>query len=88
MNFLTDKIRPIYFKYLAAAFGSALITSIYGVVDLPWSMWAIIQKLRILLWSMDILFLISNFKIKSTGYYNPPHDIPVSYTGFGRLKTS
>lgn len=23
MNFLTDKIRPIYFKYLAAAFGSA-----------------------------------------------------------------
>ncbi len=33
MNFLTDKIRPIYFKYLAAAFGSALISSIYGVVD-------------------------------------------------------
>ena len=33
MNFLTDKIRPIYLKYLAAAFGSALITSIYGVVD-------------------------------------------------------
>ena len=33
MNFLTDKIRPIYFKYLAAAFGSALTTSIYGVVD-------------------------------------------------------
>lgn len=33
MNFLTDKIRPIYFKYLAAAFGSALITSIYGEVD-------------------------------------------------------
>lgn len=33
MNFLTDKIRPIYFRYLAAAFGSALITSIYGVVD-------------------------------------------------------
>lgn len=33
MNFLTDKIRPIYFKYLAAAFGSALISSIYGLVD-------------------------------------------------------
>ena len=33
MNFLTDKIRPIYFKYLSAAFGSALISSIYGVVD-------------------------------------------------------
>lgn len=33
MNFLTDKISKIYFKYLAAAFGSALISSIYGVVD-------------------------------------------------------
>ena len=33
MNFLTDQIRPIYFKYLSAAFGSALISSIYGVVD-------------------------------------------------------
>ena len=33
MNFLTDKIRPIYFKYLAAAFGSAMITSVYSVVD-------------------------------------------------------
>ena len=33
MNFLTDKLRPIYFKYLSAAFGSALISSIYGVVD-------------------------------------------------------
>ena len=34
MNFLTSKIRPMYFKYLAAAFGSALISSIYGVVDM------------------------------------------------------
>ena len=33
MNFLTDPIRPIYFRYLTAAFGSALISSIYGVVD-------------------------------------------------------
>ena len=31
-NLLTDQIRPIYFKYLAA-FGSVLISSIYGVVD-------------------------------------------------------
>lgn len=31
-NLLTDQIRPIYFKYLAA-FGSVLILSIYGVVD-------------------------------------------------------
>lgn len=34
MDFLTGKIRPLYFKYLAAAFGSALISSIYGVVDM------------------------------------------------------
>lgn len=34
MDFLTGKIRPMYFKYLTAAFGSALISSIYGVVDM------------------------------------------------------
>lgn len=34
MDFLTDKIKPMYFKYLAAAFGSSLISSIYGVVDM------------------------------------------------------
>lgn len=34
MNFLTDKIRPMYFRYLSAAFSSALISSIYGVVDM------------------------------------------------------
>ena len=33
MDFLNGKIKPIYFKYLASAFGSALITSIYAVVD-------------------------------------------------------
>ena len=34
MNLLTGKIRTIYFKYLAAAFGSALITSIYSIADM------------------------------------------------------
>lgn len=34
MNLLNDRIKPLYFKYLAAAFGSALISSIYGIVDL------------------------------------------------------
>ena len=34
MDFLTSKVRPMYFKYLVAAFGSALISSIYGVVDM------------------------------------------------------
>lgn len=34
MDFLTSKVGPMYFKYLGAAFGSALISSIYGVVDM------------------------------------------------------
>ncbi len=34
MDLLTGKIKPMYFKYLAAAFGSALISSIYGAVDM------------------------------------------------------
>lgn len=34
MDFLNGKIKPIYFKYLSAAFGSALITSIYSIVDM------------------------------------------------------
>ena len=31
---LNGKIRPIYFKYLSAAFGSAMITRIYSIVDM------------------------------------------------------
>ena len=34
MDLLTSKIKPMYFKYLTAAFGSALISSVYGVVDM------------------------------------------------------
>lgn len=34
MDFSTGNIRKMYFKYLSAAFGSALISSIYGVVDM------------------------------------------------------
>ena len=33
MDFLNGKIRPMYFKYLSAAFGSAMITSVYSIVD-------------------------------------------------------
>lgn len=33
MDFLNGKIRPMYRKYLAAAFGSAMITSVYSIVD-------------------------------------------------------
>lgn len=34
MDFLKDNVKEIYFKYLTAAFGSALIASIYGIVDM------------------------------------------------------
>lgn len=34
MDFLNGKIKSIYFKYLLTAFGSALITSIYSIVDM------------------------------------------------------
>lgn len=34
MDFLNGSIKKIYFKYLSAAFGSALITSIYSIVDM------------------------------------------------------
>lgn len=34
MDLLKDNVKAIYFRYLAAAFGSALITSIYSVVDM------------------------------------------------------
>lgn len=34
MDLLNGKIKPLYFKYLSAAFGSSLISSIYGIVDM------------------------------------------------------
>ncbi len=34
MDFLNDRIKPIYLKYLAAAFGSAMITLVYSIVDM------------------------------------------------------
>lgn len=34
MNLLTGNIRQAYFRYLSAAFGSALISSIYYLVDM------------------------------------------------------
>ena len=33
MDFLNSKIKPMYFRYLSAAFGSAIITSVYSIVD-------------------------------------------------------
>ena len=33
MDLLNGKIKPLYIKYLSAAFGSAIITSVYSIVD-------------------------------------------------------
>lgn len=33
MDLLKDKIKPIYFKYLVAASGSAMVVSVFGMVD-------------------------------------------------------
>ena len=33
MDFLNGDIKPLYFRYLSAAFGSAIISSIYSIVD-------------------------------------------------------
>lgn len=33
MDFLNGKIKPMYLQYLLAAFGSAMITSVYSIVD-------------------------------------------------------
>ena len=34
MDLLNGKVGSLYFKYLSAAFGSALISSIYGIVNM------------------------------------------------------
>lgn len=34
MDLLNGRLRPIYLKYLSAAFGSAMISSIYAIVDM------------------------------------------------------
>lgn len=34
MNLADGKVKTIYFKYFAAAFGSAMISCIYGIVDM------------------------------------------------------
>lgn len=34
MNLLKGNVKTIYFQYLSAAFGSAMISSIYGIVDM------------------------------------------------------
>ena len=33
MDILNDRVKPLYFKYLVAASGSAMVASIFGMID-------------------------------------------------------
>lgn len=33
MDILKSKVKPLYFKYLMAASGSAMVASVFGMVD-------------------------------------------------------
>ena len=76
MDFLTSKIKPMYFKYLTAAFGSALISSIYGVVDMAMvgqyqgpdgtAALAVVSPVRNIIYSLGLLMGIGGSVLFST----------------------
>lgn len=76
MDFLTSKIKPMYFKYLTAAFGSALISSIYGVVDMAMvgqyqgpdgtAALAVVSPVWNIIYSLGLLMGIGGFVLFST----------------------
>lgn len=75
-DFLTEKIKPLYFKYLTAAFGSALISSIYGVVDMAMvgqyqgpngtAALAVVSPIRNIIYSLGLLMGIGGSVLFST----------------------
>lgn len=46
MDLLNGKIKLMYFRYLSAAFGSAMITSVYSIVDTAGSITARRERQR------------------------------------------
>lgn len=89
MDFLNGKIKNIYLKYLAAAFGSALITSIYSIVDMAMvgqyhgpegsAALAVVAPIWNLIYSLGLLtgiggsVLFSTIKGKQTGQERQPN---------------
>ena len=71
MELLKDSVRPLYFRYLAAAFGSALITSVYSVVDM-----AVVAPVWNAVYSLGLLMgiggsvLLSNDRGRNSGNAN------------------
>lgn len=76
MDFLNSNIKPLYFKYLAAAFGSTLITSIYSIVDMAMvgqyqgsegtAALAVVAPIWNIIYSLGLLFGIGGSVILST----------------------
>lgn len=64
MDFLTEKMKPMYFKYLKAAFGSALISSIYGVVDM--AVLAVVSPVWNIIYSLGLLMGIGGSVLFAT----------------------
>ena len=71
MDLLKDSVRPLYFRYLAAAFGSALLTSVYSVVDM-----AVVAPVWNAVYSLGLLMgiggsvLLSNARGRNSGNAN------------------
>lgn len=56
MNLFNDKIKKIYFKYFFTAFGSTMISCIYGIVDAAMGILTIIFNRQIMKYlSIDAL---------------------------------
>ncbi len=76
MDFLNGRIKPMYFSYLASAFGSAMITSIYSIVDMAMVGWyqgpegtaalAVVAPLWNIIYSLGLLMGIGGSVIFST----------------------
>lgn len=76
MDFLNGNIKPLYFKYLAAAFGSTLITSVYSIVDMAMvgqyqgsegtAALAVVAPIWNIIFSLGLLFGIGGSVILST----------------------
>lgn len=64
MDLLNGKIKPMYFKYLSAAFGSAMISSIYSIVDT-----AMVGQYHGPQGTAALSFLLLPFNIFSTYYF-------------------
>ena len=84
MDLLNGKIKPIYFKYLSASFGTALIASIYSIVDMAMvgqyqgpegtAALAVVAPVWNIIYSLGLLMGIGGSVIFSTKRGSEKHD--------------